>query len=172
MSARGELAKMGGEGASPKGHRGTDVSGHVGGWVLDEAGFRRVGSKEAGERGSQRMPSTAGGLQPVKWLLQRPVPRSSSLAVASMGLAALSLIFPLTGEIVLAPIGFLLPPAAVVCGVIALIRIRQSGGASWERWFAILGIVVGAGMTLLLVLILWAVSEGGFGPCFDPMVCA
>jgi hypothetical protein len=43
MSAEGELAKMGGEGASPKGHRGTDVSGHVGGWVLDEAGFRRVG---------------------------------------------------------------------------------------------------------------------------------
>jgi hypothetical protein len=89
-----------------------------------------------------------------------------------MGLAALSLIFLLTGEIVLAPIGFLLPPAAVVCGVIALIRIRQSGGASWERWFAILGIVVGAGMTLLLVLILLAVSEASFGPCFDPMVCA
>ena len=171
MSARGELAKMGGEGASPKGHRGTDVSGHVGGWVLDEAGFRRVGSREAGERGSQRMPSTAGGLQPVKWLLQRPVPRTSSLAVASIGLAALSLIFLLTGEYVF-PIGFLLPPAAVVYGVIALIRIRQSRGASWERWFAILGIVVGASMTLLLAPILWAVSEGGLGPCFDPMVCA
>jgi hypothetical protein len=118
------------------------------------------------------MPSTAGGLQPVRWPLQRPVPRTSSLAVASIGLTALSLIFLLTGEIGFTPIGFFLPAAAVVCGAVPLIRIRQSGGASWERWFAILGIVVGAGMTLLLVLILWAVSEGGFGPCFDPMVRA
>ncbi len=171
MSARGEPAKMGGEGASPKPDRGTDVSGKGGGWVLDESGWR-VGAEEAGEGRNQGISSTAGGPHPVKRLPPRPVPRTSTLAVASIGFAALSLIFLLTGQYVFTRIGFFLPLAAVANGVFALVRIRQSGGALWERWFAVLGILVGASMTLFLALILWAVSEGGLVPCFDAMSCA
>jgi len=128
-------------------------------WVLDESGFRRVGSEEAGEARSQRVSSTAGGPHPAKSLRQRPLPGTSLLALASLGLAALSLMFLLTGGIVFAPmIGFLLPAAAFVLGVIALVRSRPSGGALPERGFAIIGISVGAGMMLFLVLLIWAVS--------------
>lgn len=147
---------MGVEDPRPKGNGGTDVTGQRGGWVLDGSGFRRVGSEETGEGRSPRvekLPAFSLGSTGL-----------SALAVASIGLPIVWWLLVLSGWIMLIPYGmFLLPPAAVVLGISALVQIHQSGGVLWGSVFAITGILVGAALTLLLFL---AVSSGSFVPCF------
>lgn len=116
------------------------------GWALDESGFRRMGSEEAREERSSR---------------------TSALAVLSLVLALLSELLSRPDSNQVFFIGFfLLPPAAVVLGVIALVQIRRSFEMQ-GRGIAFAGILLGAAITLWHVL-LWGAIQS---LCFDATFC-
>ncbi len=126
MAARGELAKMGVEGASLKPHRGTDVSRQHEVWVLDASGFRRSDPDGAGGAREQEL---------------------SELALLAAGLALVSI--PLLWwpwRVWLRGLLALTAVVLIALGIAALRNISESVGGLHGRVFALAGIVVGVAL--------------------------
>jgi hypothetical protein len=112
----------------------------------------------------------AGAPQRVRWGQHPWRPRVSRLAVGSMALPFVSLLFlPPIGaaravpEVVLtatARLIVLLPVAAIVLGIAALVQIHGSGGTRWGRLLAVAGIVSGIGVEVYIASLMMAALGG------------